>query len=96
MYVGDINFIKQNLRFQRHGSKNVNAPKHGYMNIYIIQKNMYIYIHMYIYINMYVCVYPMRQRTSVVTAPGKRGMAGAAAELPGEDVSVGSMASDVL
>ena len=94
MYVGDINFIKQNLRFQRHGSKNVNAPKHGYMNIYIynIKKKICIYI----YINMYVCVYPMRQRTSVVTAPGKRGMAGAAAELPGEDVSVGSMASDVL
>ena len=59
---------------------------------------MYIYICIYIhiYINMYVCVYPMRQGTSVVTAPGKRGMAGAAAELPGEDVSVGSMASDVL
>ena len=53
-------------------------------------------MYIYIYINMYVCVYPMRQRTSVVTAPGKRGMAGAAAELPGEDVSVGSMASDVL
>jgi hypothetical protein len=55
-----------------------------------------MYIYTYIYINMYVCVYPMRQGTSVVTAPGKRGMAGAAAELPGEDVSVGSMASDVL
>ena len=64
-----------------------------YIYIYIC---IYIYTYVYIYINMYVCVYPMRQRTSVVTAPGKRGMAGAAAELPGEDVSVGSMASDVL
>ena len=54
-----------------------------------------MYVCIYIYILIYVCVYPMRQGTSVVTAPGKRGRAGAAAELPGEDVFVGGMASDV-